>query len=231
MSKRAGRREQARIHHPVGVHLRTQTDKRWRVARLRDFGWDGACLLTQDPLKADDLVELRMIASGNVGESVLKATVVWTRPPKPGSELNEYGVRFDQTDEVVQATITDAIRQVLSRTDEADKSSERRKARRGPILGCSISIRLSDDVRADWKEVKPTNLSISGMHFCSKQGVLPGSLIAIRLEAPSVEPIILNAKVVWAQPAGPGAMGYGIQINEGNTEQQLLYETFVQFSS
>lgn len=231
MSGLSGRRNQARIHQPIGVHMHTENDKRWRVARLRDFGWDGACLLTKEPLHPDTVVFVRMIASGDAGQEVLRGVVVWARPPKSGSKLSEYGIRFDHADERVQAVITDAIRQVLSRGERPSGSGERRKSRRGRASGGKIYFRVPSEGIVEWQPVQPDNLSIEGMSFDSIRSFLPGTPIQIRLTLDQTpHQVLVDAHVIWAHPANRGTMRYGVKVQSEDAEQQLMYETFVQFS-
>ncbi len=226
-------RSSARIRRPIGAQYMSQGNFGWRVGRITDFGWEGAKLISAEPLEPATPLQIRFVMSGAEGPAILQAKVVWSRfLPTPGHSAKKFenGITFTSPKPLVQETVQAAFSYVL-KNEGPSQSAERRRSRRVP-KAWETAYHEVDHPTIGWRTGTVINLSVHGMQFQSPELLKSGEIVEMRMPAhDGEEPVVMKGRVVWSQVVPDQAARYGVEFTEPKAGHEKRFEAFVQWLS
>ncbi len=111
-----------RVAVPVLARYRQSTGTHWQVGPLRDLSWNGARVLSDEPLRRGEMMELWVGLPLFAQPTKILSQVVWQRDAFSGSlAMNELGLQFTGVSPETRLVIAASVQRAWH--DASDPSS------------------------------------------------------------------------------------------------------------
>ncbi len=119
MTQESFRQRSPRIKQNLMVRYRVPKSDQWRVATLRNFSVEGACLVCEDAFEKEALIELEIGRPLFTDVVATTATVCWTKAPFGNSSIMEgltmQGVIFNDLSEAARKNLIKAVERIVDK--------------------------------------------------------------------------------------------------------------------